>query len=95
MWILHILYERWYLGKTADHVIRRYIGPRRESFGIEPAGSDAGIDAAADVGGQAVADYQRAVRVKTGYLCKAEIKKRLAWLIAAHRLGDKNLLEIL
>ena len=62
--------------------------------GVYPAGTDAGIDAALNVGGEAVAHHQALGLVKAGNPGEGCFEILLGGLVVADFLGYEDLLEI-
>ena len=63
-------------------------------MGVVPDGGEAGVLAALDIGGKAVAYHDGAAFIEIGDLLKAEVEEPLIGLIVAHPLGDEDLLEV-
>ena len=76
-----------------DFKIHMDSGLRRGMAGIDPACADAGIVAALDVRGQAVAHHQSLFGIKAGNPGKGCIEIGLRGLVVADFFGHKHLLK--
>ena len=75
-------------------MVRRDIRAGRLPAWVEPAGPDARVPAAPDIGGQAVSHHQGGGVVKAGNGGEAGEEKGGAGLMEAYLLGDKNVFSI-
>ena len=83
------------IGQRVNLKIRPQLGVIFLVRGIEPAGGNAGIFAAEDIAGQAVADDQGGCGVKVRNVGKAVVKVCLLRLMVTRDLRDEDLLEIM
>ena len=81
--------------QAVDLEVRHDVRTARLVLRIEPAGLYAGVFAAEDVAGQAVADHQRPRRVEAVDVREAVVKIGAFGLVVPRRLGDEDVLEIM
>ncbi len=71
------------------------IRPPEPVLGIKPAGTNASIVTASDIGGQAISNDHCLFPIKCRNGSKAAVKEFLLRLICSHALRDKNPLKVL